>query len=569
LIVNLFNAQQNLAFSTIDTVKLETRTGGNELDSITEYHAGFVVLSPGSFKNSLFGQYNNDYSFSLTRLNSTFIPFQKRNFKFTAAPHLGFMYSFGSKGIQMLNVEYQQFFSKKFGLNLSLNRNSMGEMVREGDFKFSETQLKSRFLDKRYKNYLDLSYQKIIKHHNGGLDTAQSVLEFPLTFLKARKTNAFDSIQQFKIQTEHYLNFLDDSIRGFGLNLNQKLSISNRVYREEDSLQKIYSKINLDSLKTRDQFQFAKVSNELGVYVSNKNLNFTFNFLHAYWRFQNLAQNQDTVELALSSALQFKIGKINLRNQFYFNLSGAKGEKYNNLIVSYKHAKFDLNGFLNFSQKLPDLWQRSYFANNYSWKLTNLKLQTNTSVGGEFSFKMKQDLKAGMSYTNLKNNYFFVDSVWRNDTLNQLSLLSLNVRTSLKYKFLLFQPSIILNQFSSDLSHLPKLDFRSRLAINKKVFKSQKLDFILGVDFTYQSARKLIAYNNALDLFVLTNSSEKTNPNQYKFDVFTGIQVETFRFYIKAENLNYIWDKSDSYIYQGIPITPFYLRIGLTWDFFN
>lgn len=574
LFVNALNSQGNNYYSVVDTIKIESRTGGNELDSVPEYHSGVLVLNPGSYSNGLYGNFGNEYENVLNKLGSSQNLLSKQNFIFTAAPHLGFMYSFGSGGIQQLHFEYQQFFSKKFGINLNLNRNSMGEMMREGNFAFSEFQMKTRFVDKRYKNYTLLAFQKFDMNHNGGLDTSASVLEFPLNFLGVNKsssnlTKANDSAKQFRLETEHYFNFLNDSIKGLGLLLHQKWDIYNRIYKESGDLDSVYSIINIDSSETRDQFQFARIDNNLGVYTSGTKFFATASFSHAYWAYQNLGLRRDTVELGFNANLSYKFKSFSLNNQSYYNLAGAKGEKSTILNLNLDQTKFRVHGSFSFSQKLTELFQRSYFANNISWKTTSLSTQNLMRLAGNIELKGKYELKAHVSYSNFSNYYFLLDSVWRNDTLSSLNLLNANIRASFKYKALFFQPTVILNQFSKDLSFLPKLDFRARLGIHKKVFKSQKLDFIAAVDFSYLSSRKLLTYSNSLDLFVLNNGTQSTNANLYKLDFFTGIQVETFRFYVKVENINYLWDRSDSYVFENIPITPFHLRIGLTWDFFN
>ena len=137
---------------------------------------------------------------------------------------------------------------------------------------------------------------------------------------------------------------------------------------------------------------------------------------------------------------------------------------------------------------------------------------------------------------------------------------------------MVFQPYIIVNQFSAALNYIPKIDFRTRIGFNKKLFTAKKMDFICAVDFVYQGSRKLMTYASDLDLYILksTNSTiQFTNSSLYKIDFFTGFQIDQFRFYIKIENLNYIWNKQDSFVYENIPLTPFLIRIGLTWDFFN
>lgn len=561
--------QGDLFLNGSDTLTISSRTGGRELDSVADYHTGTLVLTPGSFAYSPFGRYHASYEQFMPRLGSPFYSFSKQPFYFSAVPHLGFIYTFGSKGVQMLEVDYQQFFSKKFGINLSYERGSIGEMMRQGNFKHNEFRFSTRYLSKRYKNYNQVFFRKSELGQSGGLVSDVSVLEFPLDFLPVRKSGAYSQLENFRAEAEHYLNFLPDSIRGLGLFVNNQWTISSRVYNETGKLDTVYSEINIDTFTTRDQFQFAKILNSAGVYLQGKHFFGQFSAGHAYWDYQNLGTHRDTVELSLNASLQYHRKGFSLGNRSYFNLAGAVGEKSSESQLKVDFSKFLFSAQLDYREKLPELQQRFYFANNFSWTTADVRTQKYIAAGAGLRLKGKIALEARARYQRYRDHYFFVDSAWRNDTLTSLQLLNLNVKADLRYKAFLFQPMVVVNQFSKELSFLPAFDFRARVAFQQKIFKSQKLEFIAGIDLAYQSSRKLLDYVNALDVFVLSASGQQTNPKLYKIDFFTAFQIETFRFYIKAENLDYIWNKSDSFVAVNIPVTPFYLRAGLTWDFFN
>jgi hypothetical protein len=561
--------QGDLFLNGSDTLRLDSRTGGNELDSVADYHAGTLVLTPGSYSYSPFGRYQASYENFMPRFGSPFLTFNKQPFLFSGMPHLGFMYAFGSKGLQMLQVDYQQFFSKKFGINMAYSRSSMGQMMRQDNFKHNDFRFSTRFLGKRYKNYNQVFFQKSELNQNGGLDTNTSVLEFPLEFLPVRKLSAYSQMENFRAEAEHYINFLNDSIYGTGLFIGNQWSISNREYFESGQLDTVYSQVNLDTFNTRDQFQFAKILNSAGVYVQTKKFFAQFAVGHAYWDFQNLGTHRDTTELSLNGSLRYELKGLSFINRSYLNFVGAVGEKSSESRLKIERPKFLFSALLDYREKLPELQQRFYFANNFSWSAPNLKTQKYLAAGGDIQWKGKLRLEARLRYQLYHDYYFFMDSAWRNDSLPTLQLINLNFKADFRYKALLFQPMVVVNQFSKELSFLPVIDVRGRLALQKKIFKSQKLDFLVGVDVAYQSSRKLLDYVNALDVFVFSPSGQQTNPDLYKVDFFTAFQIETFRFYVKAENLDYLWNKSDSFVAVNIPITPFYLRVGLTWDFFN
>ncbi|MES2589803.1 MAG: putative porin [Bacteroidota bacterium] len=569
--VQILFAQESIFQLKMDTLKISHRIGGSKLDSVSDYNAGIISLNPGGYKYNAFGSFQTNYTSFLNSCSNQFETKTNSSFKYSSLPHLGFQYSFGSKGIQILRAEYEQFFSKKFGLNLVIDRNSIGEMMRDGIYKNNKFEFSTYFKGKFYKNLTSFRFNNSTINQNGGLDSSSnSVKLFPLNFLVVNKTDAKSELKNLTSCSHHYFNFLNDSLKDLGLVIKNDFKINNRVYEEQDSLQLIYKNIYLDSFVTRDQFQFAKIQSSTGLYLANKKLSSEILFSHAYWDFQNLSRHLDTTELSLSYLLGIDLGKVKLNSNSYYNLVGAKGEWYSKVNLLTEIGEIKVNGNLAFENILPTIFQRKYFSNTNLWYLKDIKTQQKVTSHVDFSyvFKEKQTLKFGLNHTSLKNNYFFVDTTWRNDTLTNLNILSLDLKADFRFKSLIFQPYVIVNQFSNELNFIPKIDFRTRIGFNRRLFKAKKMDFIAAVDFSYQSSRKLMSYASDLDLYVLSNK-QFSNSSLYKIDFFTGFQIEQFRFYIKAENVNYIWDKSDSFVFENIPITPFLIRIGLTWDFFN
>jgi hypothetical protein len=94
-------AQQNVLFIKQDTLKITNRTGGNAIDSLDWYHVGNFTLNPGGPANNPFGYSGSDY-LNVTSIfqNQLQLP-KKLKSTFTALPHLGFTYSFGSGSIRI------------------------------------------------------------------------------------------------------------------------------------------------------------------------------------------------------------------------------------------------------------------------------------------------------------------------------------------------------------------------------------------------------------------------------------------------------------------------------------
>ena len=43
----------------------------------------------------------------------------------------------------------------------------------------------------------------------------------------------------------------------------------------------------------------------------------------------------------------------------------------------------------------------------------------------------------------------------------------------------------------------------------------------------------------------------------------------SFKFFVRAENLNFLWTDKETQVISGFPIPSVQIRMGLTWDFWN
>ncbi len=564
--------QDFFSYNNLDSIKYNYRTGGEKIDSVADYFTGTLCLNAGGYLFNPFGNFQSNYQLGISSLNSPFRKIKETKFKYSSLPHLGFQYSFGSKSLQMLHAEYQQFFSKKFGINIEINRSSLGEMIRNGNYKNHDLSLKSYYKGKFYKNYNEIYHSNSFFSNNGGLDTAESVQEFPLEFLKVRKSEAETNLSYFKLSNKNHFNFLQDSLKDLGLLFQNQLEIQNRKFIESNAdLSTLYSNIFIDSFFTQDQFQVSEVKNAAGIYTISKHFEAEALVNHSYWKYYNLGQNKDTNELDLLMNLRLKLKSFHISNSFSFNLIGANQEfsNYFKLKLNSK-SKLNLSYSNSIKNELPSLFQRFYFSNNSNWNIIKLENQftLQNEILADYRVNKSLELKGEIHHQNFKNNYYFIDNTWRNDTLNNLSLLSLNLKADVHFGNFRIQPLFIMNQFSKDIKFIPKFDFRTRIIFNKKLFAAKKLNFLLAADFAIQTENYLLDYRTEIGMFTLQNQSSLIS-NRYKIDFTTAFQIEEFRFFLKLENINYFWTQEDMYVFESIPSTPFYIRLGLTWDFFN
>ena len=102
----------------------------------------------------------------------------------------------------------------------------------------------------------------------------------------------------------------------------------------------------------------------------------------------------------------------------------------------------------------------------------------------------------------------------------------------------------------------------------KKIFKAKKMEGIYGVDFAWISSYNLMTYNTEIDVFTL-NETKRVFSSMTNLSAFLGFSLGEFRFFTRMENIGYFWNDKSNQVLVGFPIQKNFIRLGLTWDFFN
>lgn len=554
-----------------DTVRFTSRTGSDRIDSLDLLQTALYSNNSGGSWNSLFGIFGTDYTSVPSRLTSPDTRDNQLKAKYSALPHLGFMYSFGSGGIQYVHVDYQQAFKRNTLLNVRYDRNVSKGLWRNNAFKNNKLQILALHEGRVYQNVIRFQYKNQIRGLNGGFENDSLLAIAGIEFIPVLKNDAADSVKKFNIQTKHFIDFDSDSIRKNGITYQNELKIFNRVFYEDESVYGNYSVYLIDSFSTRDQFQDARLDNSIGYFFANSRFRTEILADLGYWRFQNLGKFRDTTEMDVKWNLAFSSKKLHIDNAFRVNVVGAKNQWSNHLLMRLQQGKITHEAKASIQFYLPDPFQRFYFSNQHQWS-TNLSLQGKQEISYKLSSSVKWRPSVSMQYVQQQNTLFLENGSWSNSTsYSSFSMINFQASVDLKWKSFALQPLIGYNLVPSQFDFIPALDARTRLLFNKKFFKAQKFNFLFGVDVRYRSKYSLLYFDPSLAFYQLPSSPNSIlfyNP-QLKLDLFTGFQIDDFRFYFRFENLDYIWNTRTNLEQIGVPISPSILRFGLTWDFFN
>ena len=489
--------------------------------------------------------------------------------RFSALPHLGFSYSFGNKGTQHLLAEYQHALSTKSLLNIDFNRYSSTGFMRNSEFTHNDLQIQYNIKGKRYQSDLKIGYQNSNVQQSGGITNDTLLQTLDLIYVPVNKTNAITKTQLGRINWNNYLDFNKDSLQSKGIFTQHKLSAKNYSYSETDTLSTIYSLINFDSLQTNDNHQLTQFENGLGVYSSNSFHELKIGLNTNYWQFKNLTSLIDTLEI--STFFNFKRERKTsfINNQFEFNIVGAKNEFHNYFSAIKQLNHIQLNSAVSVESKLPAIYQRLAIGNNY----TNLNGQYNkqfnffSDLNASYSTKLLT-VKAGHRFSISNNNYFFKETKWEQDTINNFVLQQLYLNLDFKYKFITIQPKYTFSIVDQSTDFIPLHQFQGRIFIKGGIFKAKKLKGYLGADFSYNSSFRQVYFNALTSSFNFTASTLQLQ-EQFNLHAFGGIQIEEFKFFVRVENIGRSWNEISSSPVSAFPIASMQFRVGITWDFFN
>lgn len=549
-----------------DTLSINDRMHGS-VDS-TDALSGIL---PTTFDGGI-GILSNE-GFSLNRLNNDFggQRFNQKRYnqqlKFSALPFIGFSYSFGGQGTQFIRAQYAQAFTDSLVLNIDYAGNIGNGYLRSSTFRSNRVRVDLEWKAKRYTLQFSGDYFTDSLDHNGGIITDTLIETFGLEFTPVWKSNAAAKNTFGNATLKNYFHFNSEAVNRFGLMTRHQYDIKYRAYHEFDTLSGIYDQINIDSATTYDRSNLASVQNSVGAFFARDNKYIDFQISHRYWSNLNLGNDFDTTEIDIESNLRWNIGPVLLKNKFKQNLIGGFGALTEEASVHFRQSKLDVSGNLSINRVAPVPFQRSFLGNNYSYKLDEIKLEDRLMLGGRLAYFLKGDsvfVGAGVNSLAIRNAYIFEDTMWnQTGSLNALQISAFGQFEAGKFNF---HPRVIYSIEPN--SYLPQIQANARIYYKSTIFKAKKLLLLIGLDGSYTSAYQARNFIPSMDAYTWNQNPVNTK-GMTNAHFFTTIEISTFRFFVRYENIGYFWNKKTLLEYNGYPMAGQRIRLGLAWSFFN
>jgi hypothetical protein len=370
LAIPLISWSQTDASIQLDSLKISYKTGGS-LDSVDR----ISLVYPNSFSTNNFQNFQFlDARFYLNQekgiLFST--PTISNQLYFTALPHIGFSYVFGTQGTQLLNFNYQQAFKYNFIVNAAIQRNQTAGFYRNSALQNNVYDLKIGRIGKIHTFLFSGLYANESSAWNGGIETDSLVNDFAPSLIPVKKENALSITQNRLLNLKNHLRIAGDSVNFLRLQLVNQYSSQRRTYAEDDSLINLYPTIYIDTNSTNDTLRVNRFNNSLSVLVKSKALSFEAGANLDFWKYEAIAMKRDTTELGIFEQIAFQWKDYKVKHRGRLNLVGAgRGFAVSTTVaVPVFRGVLELNHQLNYTY--PELFQRHFFGNNASYQLADL-----------------------------------------------------------------------------------------------------------------------------------------------------------------------------------------------------
>ncbi|MBU2018891.1 MAG: putative porin [Bacteroidetes bacterium] len=571
-----------------DTIIFNHHTGG-DIDTLDRSFLLNTSMLPGTgFTNytgipnlSILSIYGNYQSYGFQPLLD--------QMQFSGLPHLGFFYSFGSKGVQTIHTDYQQKFGKSTLMNLVLDRNSSNGIIRNSNFTKSNFRL---YLNKdagRYKYSVQARYAQNKTNLSGGLsESPQEVSEY--VFIAVNNENAFSESKIGQVLfTNKFSLAKDSSVIDHGFVSYHSFNILNRTFQEQNILG-YQNPVNFDSISTSDQFQVNEISNGAGYYFSSKRFEIIGSFLQDYSQLQNLGWFTSRNNYSGKLKMKFQWQKFNFKNEtsaVVFNQTNGLSsvhqynpQKEQDLPLGYSKNtvqwglnKFFIVGKFDLSNSQIALYQGFLKGNTYLYPNPQFNSdpyartkRMDASMDFEYEVLSWLKIQSSTDYLRILNGVLWNGSFWGKWNPNySIDIIQSKITVEARFKNFRIEPMVTL---SNGLENLPEFQAGSRFSVTKRVFDAKKMKLLIAFEAFYTDSYQLMSYDVRVDNWQVAGVGNRSKQRYFMNTTF-GFEIDEFRFFTKIENFQSLWNREVYEIAKDYFSSPFLVRLGITWDFFN
>ncbi len=443
---------------------------------------------------------------------------------------------------------------------------------------------------KKYNAYLGFIHNEVLQNQHGGIvneasifdvimnaDTLEDSYTIPVELSESEAQTRY-AIRELKyLQSFDLLKAKDstDLVKN-RIKFNHSISWSWNNYKFSETApdSSYYQSFFEDNrgirlfLKTQNLENHASFSWELNKSDSLQASNIEIGLRHGAFKIKQ--EYQDSLVQNLYAEGRWKSNLFDIVNLNIFGqiglLDNAGDFRINAEAALLTNKLGELTAVLIQQRYSPDvLFNQLYLSQKRHW--TN---DFNKSFDSELRFKYELPsfkLSAQLSYFLLDNYLYFNEEIEPSQFTGAINILQLKVKKDFKVGILRMENQFTFqNSTEKDITNLPLWSSRHSLAIQGKLFK-KVLDTRFGLDLRLNETFYANSFFPLLSKFYVQRKQEvKLYP---ALDAHLSFRVDSFRFFLKMENLTALF--SDEIYYQ----IPFYpqketsIRFGIGWQFYD
>lgn len=394
--------------------------------------------------------------------------------------------------------------------------------------------------------YSYLHYLKLRKDSTGTKRNFLASHQISFRTGKYRSSDPFASNAPLITDTFFYGKLLND-VRGVRFALKEKM-IENSFNLSTGSLRAIDTAKAKKGTTQNDWFevgithQFNNVNQELG------GRNFNNVLLRGRWNFTP-SDNLKVETYAHFNVLGYNVGDYRLSGELFYNVKNI-----GSLTVKAVNQLYE-----------PSLIQESIVITQRSFWENTFKKTLETNVSGTLSVP-KVGFEGTFAYGLLNNYIYFDKNVMPQQADAPLSIVQLILTENIKLGKFHLDNTVAFQKPTEKYMRLPDLYTKNSLYFEGRLFKKAMLAR-LGFDVRYATAWFAPAYMPLTGQFYVQETGKvAAHPS---VDAFLSFKVQSFRFFVKMENLLGDYVGSRYYQIYNNPVPEATFRFGIRWRLLN
>ncbi len=369
---------------------------------------------------------------------------------------------------------------------------------------------------------------------------------------------------------QDYQLFKPDSNRLFNGLIYHEIEYLNSIHHYTDnSPDTFYGNFLVDSRAMRFWFQNRQIINEFGLGLQLwEDHDFRFGINHRYFWIDNDLDKFNEQELRINGKAKGPVGEwgkyqAELEFPFYSNVGRIKinGNIHSPLIKD----KIELTLAYQFLKQSPHYSVENLIVSQQKIDQGSILDPVSQKISGQVSFFRMLNLD--ISYFNFQNPYYFDQNFALVQRTSNYSAITAAVDADIELWRFRLRPTLKWQQLPS-FYYLPSWLMDADLYYSQKLFQNN-LDLFVGTNVRVINTYRPYRFLPIVNTFGLQDNY--LSPDYPILDIYAGIHVSGFRFFVRMENALAQFDNQlplAELVYRQPQFTG-YFRLGIVWSFYN